>query len=225
MNEKAWLTATRPWLLMDVLGTGTRGFGGQEKRLSARQSRLLAAACVRRVWSVLTDPRSRRAVEVAEEFADGLCSEDDLREAHAAASQVQRGATEFHNYAAQAAAEAVRFPEPVRADGWARAATRLRSERVFQCGLIRDLVGNPFRPVLSESVPLTSTVRGLAQAAYAERLMPAGILDPDRMAILADALEDAGCVDAAVLEHLRGPDMHIRGCWLLDRILVSGSEE
>ena len=41
----------------------------------------------------------------------------------------------------------------------------------------------------------------------------------DRLPVLADALEDAGCTDRAVLDHLRGPGPHVRGCWVLDLLL------
>jgi serine/threonine protein kinase len=37
----------------------------------------------------------------------------------------------------------------------------------------------------------------------------------ERLPILADALEDAGCTDVEQLEHLRGPGPHVRGCWAL----------
>jgi hypothetical protein len=52
-----------------------------------------------------------------------------------------------------------------------------------------------------------------------ERVLPAGHLDNDRLAILADALEDAGCTDQAILGHLRGPGHHVRGCWAVDALL------
>ena len=65
-------------------------------------------------------------------------------------------------------------------------------------------------------------VRRLAEAAYAERQLPAGALDPARLAVLADALEEAGCTDADLLGHLRGPGPHVRGCWVID--LLSGRE-
>jgi hypothetical protein len=41
----------------------------------------------------------------------------------------------------------------------------------------------------------------------------------DPFAILADALEEAGCTDAAILSHLRGPGPHVRGCWVVDLLL------
>ena len=44
-------------------------------------------------------------------------------------------------------------------------------------------------------------------------------LDPDRLAVLADALEEAGCDNADLLSHLRGPGPHVRGCWALDLLL------
>ena len=59
----------------------------------------------------------------------------------------------------------------------------------------------------------------LAQAAYDDRELPAGTLDPMRLGILADALEDAGCAEEVVLSHLRSTGPHVRGCWVTDRIL------
>jgi hypothetical protein len=56
----------------------------------------------------------------------------------------------------------------------------------------------------------------LAQAAYDDRQLPDGALDPSRLAVLADALEDAGCTDRAILVHLRRPGPHVRGCGPVD---------
>ena len=61
-----------------------------------------------------------------------------------------------------------------------------------------------------------ATVVRLAQAAYEERHLPAGTLDNGRLAVLADALEEAGCTDADLLSHLRGSGPHVRGCWPVD---------
>jgi hypothetical protein len=55
----------------------------------------------------------------------------------------------------------------------------------------------------------------LAEGIYADRAW-------DRLPVLADALEDAGCGDPAVLGHLRGPGPHARGCWVVDLVLGKG---
>src|SRR4051812_9442784 len=65
---------------------------------------------------------------------------------------------------------------------------------------------------------LTSVVASLARAAYAGYEHPSGHLDPARLTVLADALEEAGCTDRALLEHLRGPGPHLRGCHVLDLV-------
>jgi hypothetical protein len=59
----------------------------------------------------------------------------------------------------------------------------------------------------------------LATAIYEERTLPQGTLDRDRLAILADALEEAGCTNEEILSHCRSPNDHVRGCWLIDLIL------
>jgi hypothetical protein len=64
-----------------------------------------------------------------------------------------------------------------------------------------------------------ATVRQLAWGAYGNRRLPDGTLDPARLALLADALEDTGCTDAELLGHLRGPGPHVRGCWAVDLVL------
>jgi hypothetical protein len=95
----------------------------------------------------------------------------------------------------------------------------------WQRHLIGDLFGNPFRDVSIDPGWLewnAGTVRRLAEAAYQEREVPSGTLSPDRLAVLADALEEAGCGDAEVLGHLRRPGPHARGCWVVD--LLSGRE-
>jgi hypothetical protein len=85
-----------------------------------------------------------------------------------------------------------------------------------QCGLLQDIFGNLVPPVSIDSTCVTPTVTNLAQAAYEERALPSGELDSARLAVLSDALEEAGCDDPDILDHLRGPGPHVRGCWVLD---------
>lgn len=84
--------------------------------------------------------------------------------------------------------------------------------------LIREVFGNPFRPVGFAPTWRSADVMTLAHAAYETRSLPSGRLERDRLRILADALEDAGCTEAAILSHLRGEGPHIRGCWALDLV-------
>src|SRR5262249_37771659 len=85
-------------------------------------------------------------------------------------------------------------------------------EAVAQCALMHDIFGNPFRPTAVDPDWLTSTVALLARGIYEERAF-------DRMPILADALQDAGCDSDDLLTHLRGSGPHVRGCWALDLVL------
>src|SRR6185436_17280064 len=78
--------------------------------------------------------------------------------------------------------------------------------------LVREVFGNPFRPVAVAPEWRTETVLAVARGAYAERAF-------DRLPILADALEGAGCDAAEVLAHCRGPGPHVLGCWALDLVL------
>jgi hypothetical protein len=92
-------------------------------------------------------------------------------------------------------------------------------ELAAQAALVRCMFGNPFRPITINPAWQTPTVTSLARAAYEERSLPSGELDPARLAVLADALEEAGCTNPDILDHLRGPGPHVRGCWLVDHLL------
>jgi hypothetical protein len=99
----------------------------------------------------------------------------------------------------------------------------LAVERDAQAGLLRDVLGNPFRPApVMDPSWLTwngGLPVGLAKAAYENRLLPCGTLDSQRLAILADALEEAGCTNVALLAHLRSPGPHTRGSFAVDAVL------
>jgi hypothetical protein len=102
------------------------------------------------------------------------------------------------------------------ADAWGH---DYQEEQARQCHLLRDVFGNPSRPTTFTAACLTDIARDLAAATYDERSLPLGHLDLARLAVLSDALEEAGCTDTAILSHLRLPGPHVRGCWPLDLVL------
>ncbi len=81
-----------------------------------------------------------------------------------------------------------------------------------QADLIRCIFGDPFRPVAVDPNWLTSDVLTLAKGIYDDKAF-------DRLPILADALQDAGCADEALLAHCRDGGSHVRGCWAVDLVL------
>src|SRR5262249_34021495 len=96
------------------------------------------------------------------------------------------------------------------------------AERAAQAGVVREVFGNPSRRARRNRSCLTPPVVALAHAAYEERTLPSGELDPPRLAVLADALEEAGCADPTILGHLRSRGPHVRGCWAVDLLLGKG---
>jgi hypothetical protein len=202
---------------------------------SVRKKRLFGVACCRRVDEWLTDPDTRRAVEVAERYADGeatqkeldtarKCAQAAVARAYAALETVGSPTSDdswsqaYHTWhAADLGVAVARSDGSLKLPGLAETAARLceRAETQAQCDLLRDIFGDPFHPVRLLRAWLAcngATVVKIAQGIYDEGAF-------DRLPILADALEDAGCNRAAVLEHCRSAGEHVRGCWVVDLIL------
>jgi hypothetical protein len=207
-TEAGWLACTYPGSMLPHVLKG-----------SARKLRLFAVACCRRVWHLLPDPRSRRAVEAAEQWADGLLATTALRAARRAAHEVALGAHGRHAWALRAAdwAAVPRKDKVSITAAMARWALEERKpEERHQCDLLRDVFGFPFRPVAVDPGWRAWHGGAVVQVARA-------IYDEKRFAdlpILADALEDAGCGNAEILAHCRGGGVHVRGCWVVDRVLA-----
>jgi hypothetical protein len=235
MTEHEWQAADDPRPMLTFL----------KGRTSVRKLRLLACACCRRVWPLLTDERSRHAVEVAEQAADGRAGPDELAAAYRRAQRVvaalrrdqpERGDCLLAARAAARAAALQAVAESVAEAALAVEAAAAQTVRhdwlpgVFQgvfgakgqifaawtaelehqCALVREIFGNPFRlPMVPE---IAGQVAVLFQVVYEQRAF-------DRLPILADALEEAGCRDATLLDHCRRPGIHVPGCWAVDLVL------
>jgi hypothetical protein len=225
--------------------------------LTKRKNRLFEVAVCRRIWHLMSDPRSRAAVEIVERHTDGQAGDADLDVAlrnaadalssaetvmadarrDTSTSHARRLMTKALWQAASAAAMRIPYECAVSAVGHAAAASAITklvedylvtwrvetAEQAAQAALLRDIVGTyPFRAIRIDRAWLDwndCTVRRLAEAAYDDRTEPAGLLDVTRMAVLGDALEDAGCDDPVLPAHLRGPGPHVRGCFVLDFLL------
>jgi hypothetical protein len=199
-------------------------------RDNPRKGRLFAVACCYRIWYLLMDHRSRTAVDVAAQYADGLVSEAQLRAAEAAAEAAHRDAFRAKGkrgasaeWAAEFAATSDAWFAAGRASGFASVAAgdplagdpvpKPAQEESAQARLVLCIFGPlPFRLVTVDPYWRTSNVTALAKAIYDDRAF-------DRLPILADALEDAGCDNADILNHCRQPGEHVRGCWVVDLVL------
>jgi len=235
VNEAEWLACTDPGQMLEHL----RGTA------SLRKFRLFACGCCRLAWELL-GPEARVAVEVTERFIEGRASKEEVNVARAAAHRVAvRDVDQWYGppfgsdvdtvahwhpavavavprasapyrfawmafYAADLAERASRRETQVGA-----ASTRIgggAAQTREQAALVRCVFGNPFCPGTIDRAWLSRTVVALARQMYESR-------DFTAMPILADALQDAGCDNADILDHCRGPGPHVRGCWVVDLVL------
>ena len=206
MTEQEWLECGDPSIMEQFLQNGT----------SQRKARLFFCACCRHIWDLMTDERCRQGVVAAEAFADGKVTFSELEMAHESADAAAFDYVYDVFNMAELATQA-----KVDLNGWISSTSANHSDDNLEwyCGPLRCIYGNPFRPVVLKPAWQTSTVVALAHATYDNRILPAGTLEPDRLAVLADALEEAGCDNPDILGHLRGPGPHLRGCWVVDLIL------
>jgi hypothetical protein len=222
-GEHNWVTSGNPVVMLEML----------QGRASQRKRRLFACAATRALGPLTQEHGELRSgLEMAERHADGLADDDELSVAREriealrgrmnsaegglfvarAAAILACGSLELGNGVYHSIGSFVR---------WLGSVPRgLAPGRLPD--LLRDVFANPFRtPPLPDDLFSWQggTVVRLAQAAYDDRELPAATLDPVRLNVLADALEDAGCSDEAILSHLRASATHVRGCWVIDRIL------
>ncbi len=223
--------------------------GPRHARVSDRTLRLFVVAYSRCIGFLVRDERLRQAVETNERYAEGPATAGALESARAAAweamdalepsvawevTRAHVGGASSGNlwyFAAQAivlaaarpteemlqAVPAIERAAIQAATEWRRALEIARDAgTAVRARLLRCIFGNPFRPLpnideswLSWS---DSTVRRMAESIYRDRNF-------SDLPVLADALAEAGCTAEELLEHLRSPGVHTRGCWALDLLL------
>jgi hypothetical protein len=239
MTEQEWLDSTDPTPMLLFLKRRPTNRSVKQRKL-----RLFSAACCRRIWPLITHKKSRAAVLVAERFADGQATSEELQTAESEANAIWLK-TAGDNVAFACLNICSKEVNPFYVSVWAARAVWEHqegkdqsydddprmvlhpspAEQAEQCSLIRDIFGNPFQPLPPkrgrkkwEQMWRTllawndGTVQKVAQAIYEDRTF-------DRLPILADALEEAGCQDQDILGHCRSGGEHVRGCWLVDLLL------
>lgn len=234
MTEAEWLDSSNPEEMLAFLHRYWLERGA--KAVAQRKLRLFACACCRRMWHLLTDPRSGGAIETAERFADDVSREEEMRVAHnlakAAAEEIEtvvegvrKGEWNVRESgwasvgAAQAAvwvswngqaiygATLAAIWDAARAM-WTADQTAWEEEKREQAELLRELVGNPFRQLSCDAAWPDDVVQ------CAQHLDGA---DSGHFG-LRIFLERHGYTELA--NHFRHPDeWHPKGCWVIDRIL------
>lgn len=200
MTEAEWLSSADPEQMLKFLGG----------KASERKVRLLACALCRTAGHSPTHPT---AVQVIERYADGAASAEELEGAFEAVQRQVEEAVAEEDFEKASRLVAIRDCA-YRTTGRGAWVVRAIADKMPKESrdLLRDIFGNPFRPVPTYTTWLTPTAASLARAIYAERAW-------DRLPILADALEEAGCDHPDVLTHCRGDERHVRGCWVIDLLL------
>jgi hypothetical protein len=206
MTEGEWLTATDPEPMLAFL----------PGKMSERKIRLLACACCR------TYPADQfidflDALDALEKLADKCISFEEARRWRERMVQIKEHNVMEQDFVKAAVARTVQYsferdgsiPDHCYT-GRDAPEDRKESARTF-CTLVRD-ISNLFHTDTLDPSWLTSTVLALATGIYEEKAF-------DRMPILADALQDAGCDNDDILSHCRQPGVHVKGCWVVDLIL------
>jgi len=234
MTEHEWLTSVDLGAMVYILPAQNE-----------RKWRLFAVACCQCIRHLLHDARSQNAIAVIETMAECGGRHDELVAAHQAACDAladSRPERKRHpvedvarviaipTFEAKSSAQATagwvvgvigelawktavgqnrRHQKLARQNAW-------RDMAVKQCALLRCIFSNPFRqvPIAGRSLLAwnDSTIPKLAQAIYEAQAF-------DRLPVLADALEEAGCQDEDMLNHCRRPGVHVKGCWVFDLVL------
>jgi hypothetical protein len=219
VTEQKWLEWEDPEKMLEFLRV----------KVSDRKLRLFAVACCRRIEKLWGRNVSHQAILTAEQYADGLITAEELETArNLVQSQLELHPGEPYDssywaccmdmlhdsdMSARNAALTSALLLDHNADHFDTLCEQIRAEeKAAQCNLLRDIIGYPYRPIALAPACRTPEVLLLARSLYEERRF-------EDMPVLADALEEAGCQDAAVLGHCRGPGPHVRGCWVLDLLL------
>jgi hypothetical protein len=211
MTEQEWLECQEPTdMLKHVQG-----------QFSDRKLRLFAVAACRWSWEWIA-PAHREKIEEVEACIDQVLGAVGMGLAAIAPlkGHIDLGQLLIRDLAqddAWKAAYSVAFRVPRLCCGREQETWTMGYKAVSQ--IARDVFNNPFRASPFDDRWRTREVISDAQIAYESRAMPSGVLDAAGLKSLAGSLEAAGCSGAPILDHLRKPGIHVRGCWVVELAL------
>jgi hypothetical protein len=218
MTESEWLAGTDPYVLLDSISV----------KVTDRKRWLFAVACYRGALPILRHEQFQAGIHALERRAEEIATGGECHKAGSALrhlhGEIGVSAPTADETAASYAAlilyrllvgSSGRYAARDAYTHTAELLCRVMQDERHPVKLMRDIFGNPFSPITllanwlhwNDSCPVR-----IAEAIYDERAF-------DRLPILADALEDAGCDNADILAHCRGPGPHVRGCWVVDLLL------
>ena len=206
MTEAEWLTCDDPERMLGVI------WG----KPSARRQYLVGLVWIGYPHRQLT-PHLRAVADAVSELADARARAKDFRFPWEWADDEPEMEASYFDHLTdfEGPAEGLYRCSLLLDSHWREFRGRFEAERAFRCAVLREILGNPFRPVVFAPEWRTSTAIALAAQMYESR-------DFSPMPILADALQDAGCENEEVLNHCRGPGPHVRGCWVVDQVRSVG---
>jgi hypothetical protein len=185
--------------------------------ISTRKARLVRCEICRRLYGSHFDAPLWDVLEIATQYADRLVTESVREQAE---KHLRHEIPERYGFAPVWWQYALACIEEDEDSDWPgdygsehRGLPRDESVPLVAAHCYHEIFGNPFRPVAFSPEWRTSDVMLLANGIYTDRAF-------DRMPVLADALQEAGCDSDDLLNHLRDPHaVHVRGCWALDLVL------
>ena len=218
MTEAEWLSSADPERMYSVVENNAFKLTWPAAEGASRKVAFFGAACCRLVWPLISaNPHLVRAVEELETRFDAPKSEEELDEIWLEVKDLYRHPATDTALEMMSAAQLVEYTDDPL--GVIRILLRTLKDwgeidgRAGQiAAVMRDIVGNPFRPAVFKTTWRTETVVALAYGIYTERAF-------DRLPIMADALEEAGCDDVDILDHCRAPGLHVHGCWVVELAL------
>jgi hypothetical protein len=203
MTETEWMASEDSMVMSNFL----------KRKATSRKFRLLAFVYCQHHHEFMSLPGAKELVEATERLAEERATLGDVSRAFdeldlSAASHdlVTARPAMLLGFCSDDAYVALSYTE-----AWATSDEP--DDQRWCTAQIREIFGNPFRPIAFDPDWRTETALAIARGIYDERAF-------DRLPILADALQDAGCNNDAILNHLRDTTApHVRGCWALDLVL------